>query len=302
MKPLTVGIALGGGGARGGIHIGVLKVLEEAGIECKVVTGTSVGALIGAQYVLCPHAAILEDRLNEYLTSDVFKKSHFKLMESALKKNNCGFIGRVSQFIRQEYVLVKAAKDPSVMPEEEFSDTIAFFVAEEDIDSAELRFGAVATDLDSGREVVISSGPLRKAVLASCALPGIIPPVKYNGYRLIDGFCTSKVPIRAARELGADFVIAVDIEQDIEKRCRAENTIEIIIQAQKILSTNLTRAYSRAADFIIAPNTIDIEWLDVPEATRLVAVGEEVARSRLDDLQRMIAKKKRETLFARMWR
>ncbi|MCX6356180.1 MAG: patatin-like phospholipase family protein [Candidatus Aureabacteria bacterium] len=289
MKPFRVGLALSGGGARGAVHVGVLKTFEREKIQINLITGTSVGALIGAWYAFSPDANALEKKINEYLKSDIFKSARFKIMESDSKKDQGGVFGRLASFFRKEYVLVKAAASSSILSQEEFSETINFFLEDKPIESAVIPFGAVATDLDTGEEIILRSGPVRAAVLASCALPGLVPPVLCNGRRLVDGFCSSRVPIDAAREMGADFVITVDMEQDLESRDRAETTLEIIIQAQHLLSRRLSNLQCEKTDFGVSLCSMPVGWSDIHKARDLFLVGEEAALSRVRPLKRAIA-------------
>jgi len=289
MKPFRIGLALGGGGARGAVHVGVLKAFEREKIRIDLVTGTSVGALIAAWYAFSPDAMALEKKIEKYLKSDTFKKARFKIMESDSKKGQSGVFARLASFFRKEYVLVKAAASSSILTQEEFSDTINFFLEDKPIESTVIPFGAVATDLDTGEEIILRSGPVRTAVLASCALPGLVPPVLWNGRRLVDGFCSSRVPINAARGMGADFVITVDMEQDLESRDRAETTLEIIIQALHLLSSRLSKLQCEETDFGVSLSAMPVGWSDMHKARDLVLMGEEAALSGMRQLKRAIA-------------
>jgi NTE family protein len=179
-----IGLALGSGSARGLAHIGVLRAIADAGIHVDLVAGTSMGALVGASY-----AAGKLDSL-------------------------------AATFTRFDWKRIAALLDP-VFPRSGLIDgqKIAGFVREhaagDRIEDLKMPFRTVATDIASGTEVAISTGDLIEAVRASIAVPGLLTPVRSNGRVLVDGGLVNPVPVSVAREMGADFVIAVDLNHDL---------------------------------------------------------------------------------------
>lgn len=182
-KPLRIGLALGSGSARGWSHIGVIRALERAGISPDIVCGTSIGALVGAVY-----AAGEIDRLEPWVKSLTWK-SVLGLMDF---KMGGGLIegGKLLDFFRSRY---------------------------EDQGIAGLRkaYACVATELYTGREVWLREGPVIEAVRASIALPGLFTPAQHEGRLLVDGGLVNPVPVSLCRAMGADIVIAVDLNWDI---------------------------------------------------------------------------------------
>lgn len=181
-----IGLALGSGSARGWAHIGVLKALTDAGIKPDVVCGASIGALVGAAY-----AAGELDRFADWVQSlgmrDVFGFMDFNLAGGMLKGE------KLIDFWRRNF-------------------------ADFDIEDSSIPFGAVATDLHSGAEVWLRHGSIAKAVRASIALPGLFTPVVRDGRLLVDGGLVNPVPASLARAMGADIVIAVDLNVDLMQR------------------------------------------------------------------------------------
>ena len=181
-----VGLALGSGSARGWAHIGVLQALREAGIVPDVVCGSSIGALVGAAY-----AAGELDRFADWVQSlgmrDVFGFMDFNLGGGMLKGE------KLISFWRRNF-------------------------ADFDIEASPIPYGAVATDLHSGAEVWLRRGSIADAVRASIALPGLFTPVVHEGRMLVDGGLLNPVPASLARAMGADIVIAVDLNADILHR------------------------------------------------------------------------------------
>jgi len=181
---LRVGLALGSGSARGWAHIGVIQALKEMGIEPEIVAGTSIGAIVGAAYA--------GDKLNDlekWVRSLNWKKIVQFLDMSPLRGG----------FIQGEKLY-------------EFAHT---HVQDMNIESLSRTLGVVATDLDTGREVWFQDGPLLEAVRASIGLPGLFAPVKLNNRWLVDGGLTNPVPISLCRAMGADIIIAVNLNGDI---------------------------------------------------------------------------------------
>ena len=179
-----VGLALGSGSARGWSHIGVLQALSEAGIHIDYVAGTSIGALIGAVY-----AAGKIDALEKWARQLEWKQI-LSFMDVGLPKSGLIDGRKIADFVRQH-------------------------VHSKNIEDLAILFGAVATDLSTGREVVLRNGDVIEAVRASISLPGIFTPVERDHAFLIDGGLVNPLPVSTARDMGADFVIAVDLNSDI---------------------------------------------------------------------------------------
>lgn len=184
---MKLGIALGSGSARAWSHIGVLRALAELGIKPNVVTGASAGALVGAAYA--------SDQLDE--------------LESWARDLNRTDVWRL---------LDATFSGGGVMRGDRLMAAVAERLEDHDIESLSCPFGAVAADLDTGREVWLRSGPMLEAVRASSGLPGLFAPVQNDGRWLIDGGVVNPVPVSLCRALGADYVIAVNLNQSTLKR------------------------------------------------------------------------------------
>jgi NTE family protein len=178
-----IGLALGGGSARGWAHIGVIRALEDAGVKPDIVCGTSIGALVGAAYV-DGDLDRLETWVRGLKLQTVVSFLDFSLSGGLIKGN------RLIDFFRSHFV-------------------------DRDIIDLERPFGAVATDLRRGREIWLRDGPVTDAVHASIALPGLFAPVLRDGSWLVDGGLVNPVPVSLCRAMGADIVIAVDLNTDL---------------------------------------------------------------------------------------
>jgi len=231
--PRRVGLALGSGSARGWAHIGVIRALAEAGIRVDCVAGTSIGALVGAVY-----AAGKMDTLEDIVLHLDWKQvlSFFDVV-----------------FPRSGLIDGKTV-----------ADSIRGRVQERHIEELPLPFCAVSTDLGTGREVVLRSGDLIEAVRASISVPGIFTPVRKNGTILVDGGLVNPVPVSVARDMGADFVIAVNLNHDIV----VKKGIGTTDSAASSSDTETSRPLTRGRKIVEALNR-KLEALDTPALSQL---------------------------------
>lgn len=287
-KPPRLGLALGGGGARGGIHIGILKVLDEAGIFVSCVAGTSIGALVGGFYALSLSGRKLEERLLSYLASDTFRRARFNLMAQANSSKEAPLFTRIASFIKKEFLLAMALRRPYLISRENFLENLAYFLPDVPIEGTRIPFAAVATDLERGEAVVIREGSIRDAVYASCTYPGVVEPLRLRGRLLVDGGVVAMVPVEAARDLGADIVLAVNAEKCIGEDIEGLTGIEILFRADDIMASELTRRQTQEADILIHPGVGDTKWYDFQRMPQYVAIGEKTARERLPEIRKAL--------------
>jgi NTE family protein len=296
-KPV-IGLALGGGGARGWSHIGVILALREAGIDPAIVAGTSIGSLVGAAYV----AGRLDD-LKDWV-------------ESLTWQNVVGLLD-----VTVNGGLIKGDK------------LLKFFgghFKDIAIENLPKPFGAVATDLGLGREVWLRTGSVIEAVRASIALPGLFTPVEREGALLVDGGLVNPVPVSLCRAMGADIVIAVDLNSDlVGRRLRKRapertdaktrsgsdtmlgrlqagigawrsglwpgsglpSVIDVITSSINIMQVHITRSRlaGEPADLMITPRLAQLALMDFHRAAPAIEEGREAAKAALPELQRLLS-------------
>ena len=248
-----VGLVLGGGGVRGFSHIGVLKVLEEEGIDIDLIVGTSAGALIGGAYASGQTPDEIERKIDAYLQSPEFDDSRMKSIGLFFTQEEKNILKKAQQFIMNRVLFVQAFFKPSILPSHDFLSLMNYFLPDLDIKETRIPLHVVSTDLISGKKIVFSEGSLRKVVLASCAVPGAVEPVRYGDWLLADGGITSLVPVHAAREAGADVVIAVTVDRDLQTNLRIETAKDVVFRAGEITPSVLEAAELADADVIIRP-------------------------------------------------
>jgi NTE family protein len=280
-----VGLALGGGGVRGFSHIGVLNVLEEDGIAIDLIVGTSAGSLIGGAYASGQSLRDIQSKIDAYLRSPEFEASTLKSVGQTFSPENKNFFKKAKNLVLNHFWFVKAFFKTSVLPTGDFQSLINYFIPDIDIRETKIPFRAISTDLITGRKIVFSEGSLRQAVLASCSVPGAVEPVRHGEWILADGGITSVVPVYAAREAGADVVIAVTVDREQPAFINIETGKDVLYRAGEITSSTLQASELESADVIIRPQVGDLHWMDFSRIDDLVKMGEKSARESLKEIQ-----------------
>lgn len=286
-----VGLALGGGGARGLAHIGVLKVFERHHLPIDMIAGTSIGALVGATYALHPQTSAVEKRALEFIYSEEFKESGLDLFK---KKNAAeNFFAQVATHVRERIVINLAHSRPSLVGGWRITKAVDFILDDKSFEDMKVPFACVATDLTTGEEIVFREGRIRRAVQASMSIPGFLPPVNLRGYQMVDGAVVAPVPILACRELGADIVIAVDVGQTLDNLPEFENVVDIIFRTSTITNRRFNHMLLQLADLAIRPNVGHVHWAEFRKIRELINEGERTANVMLPAIQRLLPHKTR---------
>jgi len=271
LRKRKIGLALGSGAARGLAHIGVLEVLGKEGIPVDMITGSSVGAFIGALYAQGKDTSLIRN-----LVLDLRWQRLVSVIDLTLPKT--GFIGG------------KKIKDQLE------------FIFGGDLEFSELKipFACVATDIMTGEEVVLDKGSVLEGIRASISIPGIFSVVKLEGRYLVDGGLVSPVPVDVLKRMGADFIIAVNVIPDIRGRVRSggkkkvedfkePSIISVIIQSIYISAHALAEACLEDADVAIQPQVTHIGWSDFHRAPECILQGELAAQGSIPEIKRKLA-------------
>lgn len=257
MERLKIGLALGAGAARGLAHIGVLQVLEEEKIPIDLVVGTSIGSLIGAFYAA---------------------------------GNDLYMLGRLAEHLQWKHLADFTFCKNGLINGKEFFDFICLLTQNKQFTDLDLPFAAVATDIESGEEVVLQEGLVAKAVRASISVPGIFTPVQIDNRLLVDGAVVSNLPVKATKQLGADVVIAVDVAGDL-KANRTSNIVEIILQTISIMDYEIAKLKATEADFIIRPAVGDMAVTAIHRSQECISLGREATLQALPQIQQLLRNK-----------
>jgi NTE family protein len=251
----AIGIALGGGFARGIAHIGVLKVLEEEGIPIRMIAGTSVGAIMGAAY--CSGLTIAE------------------LEEIAHKV-------RFTTFARWTLSRLGFATTDRMIPFLKHTLKVQTF------EELRIPLGVTATDFNTGQGVVFCSGPIIDPVRASCAYPGMFLPVGIQDRWLVDGMLSYPVPSRPLREMGAERVLAVHLKGQWSKTTAPRHLFDVIGQSFAIAQDKMSEVWRGAADIVIEPDVAGFDYDDFKRAGELIRVGEQAMRQALPEVRKWL--------------
>lgn len=251
-----IGLVLSGGGARGASHIGVLKVLEAHKIPIDVITGTSMGSIVGGMYAYGYSVDEIETLLAETDWDRVFSDEPPRIERSLRRKqDDYNFLIKLEAGIKEgRFIIPKGLLQGQQLSLRLKSLTLS---APRDFDELPVRFRAVATDIESGEAVALSGGTLSKAMLASMAIPGVFAPVEWDGRLLVDGGVANNLPVQLARDLGADILIVVDLSSDLQSRDGLSSPFSILNQTlgfSILKNTQEQLQLLRPADILIQPD------------------------------------------------
>jgi NTE family protein len=286
-RPKKIGLALGGGGARGLAHIGVMKVLEKEDITPDIIVGTSIGAIVGGAFASGMKIEELEEKAELFLKSDLYQTSELKAMGDAESGAEQRLSKRIQSYFMTKIRLAQALYKPSILQIDEMQEFVNFFVPDIQIEETIIPFRAVATDLRNGECVILKKGSLRRSVLASSAVPGALPPVEINGRQLSDGGIICNVPVQYLREEGVHEVIAIVVDRDITLCSELQTAVDIYVRAGEIQGFHLEKYNLENVDIVIRPQIGNIHWTDFSRSKELVFLGETAARSRLPEIRRL---------------
>jgi NTE family protein len=261
-RNIRIGLALGGGAARGFAHIGVIKALEAQGIVPDVVVGTSAGSLVGALYAAGYNGFALH-------------KLALQMDEATISDWSVPFFAKATGVFKGEALQSYVDRTVNRVP----------------IERLKIPFGAVATDLNSGKAILFQRGDTGMAVRASSAVPGVFQPVRIGEHVYVDGGLVSPVPVRFAREMGADFVIAVNIsaQPDVQP---SSSTLDVLLQTFAIMGQSINHYELRDADVVIQPSLGAMKGSDFQGRNNAILAGEQAASALMPEIKRKLAAKR----------
>lgn len=283
----NLGLALGGGGARGIAHIGVLKVLEEEKIEITSISGCSMGAIVGGLYAYFGNVKEVEDFVFQAIKNTKNEIFNLNALYKDADKKDKNYFEHLIEYIGERVNALKTLGRLSYFDEKVAND-IFKMVPDVPIESLGIKFSAIATDLNSGEEINFTEGSLRTALKASSAIPGIFPPVALGSKLLVDGSASESVPVGRVREIGADRVLAVDVTCRINTMRPAKNVLDILYRTHDITSHHLSLLRLQEADLILRPKVKTLSWVDFDQAAEIITAGETAARENLAEIKKLV--------------
>jgi len=269
-------VALGGGGARGFAHLGVLEVLDGLGLKVHGVAGTSMGAVTGSMYLVHGSAAAAIARWRDAIERDLVPpvRPMRKLREPGDREHP---LIQVAREIRNRVVVSFAMNRTTVLDDDDLVRAFDFLIPDMRIEDLPRPFIAVATDLEDGREVRLRQGSLRAALKASSAIPGLLPAVEVDGRLLVDGAVVAEVPVAAARSLGWP-VIAVDASMEMPPLIDDALVLDTMMRTQMMTARLLRDQLLARVRAVIRPQVGCAAWADWDQFDELVEAGRVAAR------------------------
>ncbi|MET3027290.1 patatin-like phospholipase family protein [Flavobacterium sp. UW10123] len=276
VKRPKIGLVLSGGGAKGFAHIGVLKVLEEAGIKIDYIGGTSMGSVIGGLYASGYNASQIDS---------IFKKTNFdELINDYIPRSSKNFYGKKNDEL---YAVVLPFSNfrigiPEALSKGMYNYNLLSSLTRNvrhvrDFNKLPTPFLCIGTNIETGEEVLLNKGNLVQAMMASAAFPSLFTPVEIDGNLLVDGGVVNNYPIQEVRNLGADIIIGVDVQDDLLKRKNLKNATRILVQITNLQSIEKMKNKRKDTDVYIKPDIRDFGVISFDRGEEIIRKGEEAA-------------------------
>lgn len=286
-----ISLALGGGGARGIMHLGVLKVLEENNFIPDMIVGTSIGAIIGAIYATRQHSIHeLIPKFRDFIYSKEFKSLSFPMGEKKEKRLDLKIMNKIKESVSKINFFRKMETQMYINNNQKYEKVLKLILSNINIEQLPIKFASVALDMKEGKKVILHHGSLIQSVMASSAIPGVFQPVKINDALLIDGGWIDLIPVETACELKADKVIAVDIRSD-HNMLKSKNGFELMNDAGKVRSDYYINMQIKKATLVIKA-VVDNTWYNFENFDYLVRVGERITQEKLVDIKKIFKYRK----------
>lgn len=275
-KRPKVGLVLSGGGAKGFAHIGVLKVIEEAGVKIDYIGGTSMGSVIGGLYATGYNAAQIDS---------IFQSTNFdELINDFIPRSSKNFYEKRNDEL---YALVLPFNKfkvgiPEALSKGMYNFNLLSSVTrseryQRDFQKLPTPFLCIGTDIETGEQVVLKKGNLAQAIIASSAFPSLFSPIVIDGRLIVDGGVTNNYPINEVRMLGADIIIGVDVQDDLLKRNSLKDATKILVQINNLNSIQKMKENVKKTDIYVKPDIRDYGVISFDKGKEIIKKGEDAA-------------------------
>jgi len=286
IKRPKIGLVLSGGGAKGFAHVGVLKVLEQAGIKIDYIGGTSMGAVVGALYASGYNASQLDSIVSttnfDNLLIDYIPRSS----KSFYEKRNDELYALVLSFNKFK-IGVPQSLSKGMLNYNMFNRLTLHTRHVRDFSQLPIPFLCIATDIEIGKQVVLDKGVLAQALFASSALPSVFSPVTLDGKLLVDGGVSNNYPVEEIKKLGADIIIGVDVQSGLRDKDQLQDATKILFQITNLHTIEKMEKNAKDTHIYIQPDITDIGAVSFEKAKEIVLRGEEAAFTVYEDLKKL---------------
>lgn len=285
-KP-KLGLVLSGGAARGLSHIGVLEILEREGIKPSFIAGASMGAIIGALYSLNPDVKSLYKKALEFTSDPSLRNLGFEVFE---KREEGSLLRRLQNYFNDKIVFAEFLIKKSIIKEEKAFLPFSNIFQTKTFADLKIPFACVSLDLISGREIVLKEGKLKEAIYASSAMPGIFPPLSKGNMLLVDGGVVSNAPIKVAKEMGAEVVLASVPMGGDGPSGSLEKAFQVLLRCNQLVSKKLQDILLKRADYIVYPYLPGLHWANFRKLDYCVKRGGEATLKSLPEIKRITSR------------
>lgn len=286
------GLALSGGGAKSFVQIGIIKVFEKNGIEFDVITGTSMGSIIGTIYSFTEDANYTEEILLK-----IFSKREFRKIEEFFSRNRKrNFLRRIFDGFKDFTLLLLDSFKTGLFDSEIIKEKIYEYIGKEIFfENSKKILGIVATDYFTGKTVIFNKGKIIPSLIASCAIPGLVTPVKIGDSYYVDGGVTSNLPLIANFIIGGEIIIGIENNSSL-KIDKPENAFDVFVQVEKIKNNYLNSFEEIFADFMINVDLPEVEWFNFSKIKEFIKIGEKTAELNLKKVEEVLNKNEKNYL------
>jgi NTE family protein len=291
-----IGLVLGGGGARGLAHIGVIRQLEKAGIVPDIIVGASMGAVIGGAYALFADAEILEKKVLELVKNKDLSKLESLAAPRTEEEKEIVF-QRLATFVSKLLLWNLRAVKGSITDGIKIKEIINRLIDAKKFSETKIKFACTAIDINWGKEVLFTEGFLSDAIFASISIPGVFPPIKQGDKMLVDGGIINMVPVAVAEKLGADITIAIDASLDI-KPTEFKHGHDILFRTEMIKEKEIGELKMQSADIIIRPDVGGYSWARFSKIGSIIKEGDKAAKEKISEIKKVI--KGNNSLFSKI--
>ena len=289
-KNLKIGLALGGGGARGACHIGILKSLEEHNIFPDIISGTSAGSMIGAMYAYSLDGKWVEEHFREAWSSTTFDGATSKRFID--NGSPSSFARGIKKTFTEHVLAIMSLHKSSIIKNDQLREILELLMPVRTFEDMKIPLKIISTDIETGDDIISDEGDLIDALVKSCAIPGIMEPIEEGGRMIVDGGVGMPIPVPVLRDL-CEVTLAVDIGLYEFEKLERPNARSIKIRSDIITSNRLKARLASDADLVIRPDTMGLHWSRFESGEMLFENGKKAARAKLSKLKAILNEKNR---------
>jgi NTE family protein len=294
-----IGLALGGGGARGAAHVGALTTLHQHKIPIHQIAGTSAGAVVGAMYAATLDPKWVEKRFREFIKSDLFRGLGTDRISNKPTSSSSAF-NQVAKKLKDQMVLAMSLHRNSIIKKKRLKDAFDFLIPVKTFEELKIPLKVISTDLNTCQPVVYDSGDLIEAATRSGTIPGFVEPTEVNGQLLVDGGVSVPLPTTIIRN-DVDLLIGIDIRRRGMKPLDEINIYEIMMRSDMSTYQNLIKHFSRDADILISPDVKNYQWSDFDQFDYFFNEGIQSCENAILTIQRQINQRKGLSFRLKQW-